>query len=276
MPLIARRHIRKMRGGAQSHLIEAGDGNFYIVKFRNNPQHRRILVNELIAAEFLKFLQIASPPVALIDVTADFLRDNPEVSFTLGARTIPAEPGWHFGSRHPGHPERDAVYDFVPDTLLEQVTNGADFLGMLVFDKWMSNADGRQCVFFRARIRQVSAAGGERDTKGFVAWMIDHGYVFGGPEWQFQDSPVQGLYARPQVYQRVRSLADFSPWLEQVMYFPEHVVDRALKQVPPQWMNGEEAELESLLEKLLKRRKRIPELLEGVRAARSSPFPNWR
>ena len=38
-----------MRGGAQSHLIEADDGRFYIVKFQNNPQHRRILVNEWIA-----------------------------------------------------------------------------------------------------------------------------------------------------------------------------------------------------------------------------------
>jgi len=50
MLLTARRHIRKMRGGAQSHLLEADDGQFYIVKFQNNPQHRRILVNELVAS----------------------------------------------------------------------------------------------------------------------------------------------------------------------------------------------------------------------------------
>ena len=46
MPLKALRFVRKMRGGAQAHLIEAHDGNYYVVKFRNNPQHRRILVNE--------------------------------------------------------------------------------------------------------------------------------------------------------------------------------------------------------------------------------------
>ena len=45
MPLTAVRHIRKMRGGAQSHLLQADDGNYYVVKFRNNPQHRRILSN---------------------------------------------------------------------------------------------------------------------------------------------------------------------------------------------------------------------------------------
>src|ERR1035438_6617674 len=46
MPLTAVRHVRKMRGGAQAHLLEADDGKWYVVKFRNNPQHRRVLVNE--------------------------------------------------------------------------------------------------------------------------------------------------------------------------------------------------------------------------------------
>jgi len=37
-----------MRGGAQSHLMRCDDGFYYVVKFQNNPQHRRILVNELL------------------------------------------------------------------------------------------------------------------------------------------------------------------------------------------------------------------------------------
>jgi len=66
MPLDARRYLRKMRGGAQAHLIECSDGNAYVVKFLNNPQHRRILVNELIASALLQHLQIAAPETALI------------------------------------------------------------------------------------------------------------------------------------------------------------------------------------------------------------------
>ena len=38
-----------MRGGAQSHLMLASDGNLYVVKFSNNPQHVRVLANELLA-----------------------------------------------------------------------------------------------------------------------------------------------------------------------------------------------------------------------------------
>jgi hypothetical protein len=28
--------IRRMRGGAQSHLMRCADGNYYVVKFQNN------------------------------------------------------------------------------------------------------------------------------------------------------------------------------------------------------------------------------------------------
>ena len=61
MPVDARRLIRKMRGGAQAHLIRAADGDHYVVKFLNNPQHRRILVNEWIASVFLRYLGISTP-----------------------------------------------------------------------------------------------------------------------------------------------------------------------------------------------------------------------
>jgi hypothetical protein len=35
MPVEAVQHIRRMRGGAQSHLMRADDGHFYVVKFKN-------------------------------------------------------------------------------------------------------------------------------------------------------------------------------------------------------------------------------------------------
>src|SRR5215469_10019605 len=123
MPLTAVRHVRKMRGGAQAHLLEADDGNWYVVKFRNNPQHRRVLVNEILSAAFLDYLKIATPETALIRVTAELLAQNPELCLQLGSRIVPIEPGWHFGSRYPGDPNRTAVYDILPAELLPQVVN---------------------------------------------------------------------------------------------------------------------------------------------------------
>ena len=271
MPLTACRHIRKMRGGAQSHLLEADDGHFYIVKFQNNPQHRRILVNELVSAVFLRYLQVSAPRAEFIRITPEFLAQNPDIYIHLGTQRIPVQPGWHFGSRHPGNPDTMAVYDFVPDALLGGVSNLADFLAILVFDKWMANADGRQCIFFRARVEDWKA----EVKKAFVAVMIDHGFVFNGPNWDFTESPLQGLYPRKMVYEQVRSLDDFQPWLEQVTHFPEEVVDQAYRQVPPEWLEGEEDEFERLLEKLLRRRGRLADLIKAARQARVNPFPNW-
>ena len=82
------------------------------------------------------------------------------------------------------------MYDFVPDALLVTVSNLTDFLGILVFDKWMANADGRQSVFFRARVEDWTNA-----KPGFVAIMIDHGFVFNGPNWEFSDSPEGSIRA---------------------------------------------------------------------------------
>jgi len=278
MPLTAHRHIRKMRGGAQSHLLEADDGQFYIVKFQNNPQHRRILVNELVASVFMKYLQISTAEAALIRVNDEFLQQNPDVCIELGARRVPAAAGWQFGSRYPGDPARVAVYDFMPDTLLHKVRNLSDFLGALVFDKWVSNADGRQAVFFRARVREWLPGSVETHalTMGFVALMIDQGFAFNGPEWNFTNSPVQGLYSRRLVYDTVASLDQFEPWLERVMHFPEEVVDQAYKQVPPEWIPGEQDELEAMLEHLMRRRKRVADLISDTRRAKQSPFPKWK
>jgi|SRR5215472_10803439 len=275
MPVQAKRLIRKMRGGAQAHLLECDDGHYYVVKFRNNPQHRRILVNEWLASAFLRYLQISTPETAIVNLAVDFLSANPDVHIQLGSRRQPIEAGWHFGSRYPGDPSKIMVYDFIPDTLLDKVVNRSEFLGVLVFDKWIGNADARQSVFFRARLQKWSTGGEQPQRTGFVAHMMDHGYAFDGPHWTFTDSALQGLYFRPSVYREVTSFNDFQPWLDRVVNFPDEVVDQALKQIPPEWLNGDESLLEALLERLMSRRKRVPDLVHECQRGRTNPFPNW-
>ncbi len=274
MPLNACRHVRRLRGGAQSHLLQADDGQYYVVKFRNNPQHRRILINEAIVAVFLRYLQVSAPEVVIISVSGEFLAANPELSMQFGGRRVPFEPGWQFGSRYPGDPEQVAVYDFLPDALLGRVVNLHEFLAMLVFDKWIGNADGRQSIFFRSRIHEWTAA--RTSTRpGFLAWMIDHGFAFNGPYWDFPDAPLAGLYHRALVYESVRSLDDFEPWLERMRHFPETVMDEAYRRIPLQWIDEEEDAVDELLAALLLRRRRLPDLLLACRRARPELFPNW-
>lgn len=276
MPIHARNLIRKMRGGAQAHLLECSDGGFYVVKFVNNPQHRRILINEWLANSFLRYLQIHVPQTSLIEVSADFIAQTPDLYFLMGPRREPVIPGLHFGSRLAVHPDRVAIFDFLPDKLLLKVENRVDFLGTLVFDKWVGNADSRQAVFFRARAKTWTPIKGDPPNRiGFFAQMIDHGFSFNGPHWQFGDSPLQGLYFRTSVYDEVRSLESFQPWLDLVTNFPETVIDSAWKEIPREWLAEDEDALEKMLEQLLKRRKRVTSLVEEVRGKRSTAFVNW-
>jgi hypothetical protein len=298
MPVDARRLIRKMRGGAQAHLIEAADGYFYVVKFLNNPQHRRILVNDWIGASFLRYLGLSTPQPAIVRLSVEFIAAHPDLHMQLGARRFPPEPGWHFGSRYPGDPMRAVVYDYLPDVLLLKVENRGEFAGMLAFDQWTGNADSRQAIFFRARLKEWSpgaqkaaaakftrtsaastgraSVGVDKERQGFVAQMIDHGFLFEGPQWRFGDSPLRGLYHRPLVYQGVTGLADFEPWLDRIVHFPEELIDQTVKQIPPAWLDGDGESLDRLLSQLLHRRKRVPDLVEACRNGRAGVFVNWR
>ena len=277
MPLRATAFLRKLRGGAQAHLVRAEDGELYAVKFQQNPQHRRILINEWIARAVFHHLRIATPEVAMIDLTPEFIRDHAELHIRLANRMVPPEPGWHFGSRFPGDPERMAIYDFLPQRTLASVANLHDFRGALVADRWLSNADARQCVFFRARVRQwapsVAAHGSKLD---FVALMIDHGFAFNGPEWTFLQAPGFGQYPRSEVYAEVEGLHSLQPWLEQVSYFPESVLAAARQEIPPAWLEGDEDRLDGLLETLLRRRRDVGRLVEACMEGQRNPFPRWK
>jgi hypothetical protein len=277
MPVRARNLIRKLRGGAQAHLIEGEDGGFYVVKFTNNPQHRRILINEWLAASFLRYLQLHVPDTALVELTKEFIAASPDLYLSIGPRREAVVPGLHFGSRMAVHPDGVAVFDFLPDKLLHKIENRADFLGTLVFDKWVANADSRQAVFFRARAKLWTPLKGETPARvGFFAQMIDHGFAFNGPHWEFQDSHLQGLYFRTTVYDEVRSLDSFQPWLSMVENFPLEAIDSAWKEIPRDWLAEDEGALEVLLETLVKRRSRVATLLEELHRKRANAFANWR
>lgn len=279
MPVNATRFVRKMRGGAQAHLLETDDRlrpPYFVTKFVGNPQHNRILVNEWLAGKLLSHLKIATPELEIVNVGEEFLRSSEEVHFQFGSGRREVEAGWHLGSRFPGNPDSDAVYDFLPDSLLGQVHNVGDFRGALVFDKWVSNSDARQAIFFRRRIRDwLDGTEAGPQQKGFIAQVIDHGYSFDGPHWEFADSPLQGIFLRPGVYAGVRTLDDFQPWLDWVKHFPEAVVDAAYRGLPRRWLDGSEADLERLLERLLARRSRVEDLILATVKGRAKSFPDW-
>jgi hypothetical protein len=259
-PLLeAKKHVRQLRGGSQAHLIEAKDGHFYAVKFMNNRQGRRILVNELVASLLLRTLGIDTATPAIVSVEMAFIRDNPDL-FTVGSKTNPIRPGVHFGSRYPVSPGETTIYDFLPDSLLSSVINLSQFFAVLVADKWLGNCDGRQSVFFRVVVNPATSTS-RTPTVKWVTVMIDHGSTFGGSDWVFRDSAAHGLYARRAVYGCNPTLRNLEPTLALLMDLSRSTLDEVFFEIPPDWLAGEELKLLRLLRKLYDRREYVPMLV---------------
>ena len=147
--LRAMEQIRRMRGGAQSHLMRCSDGNYYVVKFQNNPQHPRVLVNEMLGTRLASRLGLPTTPAAVIEVSEELIQLTPDLCIEMPRQRIPCKPGKQFGSRYPGDPSRLTLLDFLPDPQLERVENLHEFAGILVFDKWTCNTNGKQTLFQR-------------------------------------------------------------------------------------------------------------------------------
>jgi hypothetical protein len=58
--------------------------------------------------------------------------------------------------------------------------------------------------------------------------------------------------------------------------FPEQVIEGITKQIPPEWLAEDSTELQTMLEKLMRRRKHVPDLINDSRRGRVNPFPGWR
>jgi len=263
MPL-AIEQVRRMRGGAQAQLMRCADGGYYVVKFQNNPQGARILANELLATRLAERIGLATPPAAVVEVRQELIDTTDDMVIQLGRGRARYKAGLQFGSRYPGMPAECTVYDFLPDEQLRQVVNLSDFCGMLAFDKWTCNTNGRQAIFFRR-------AGHER----YEAQMIDNGFCFNAGEWNFPDAPLRGLYARHRVYESVRGIDAFEPWLGRIEKLSVEAIGDIAGEIPSEWYNSAGDALERMVEHLARRRTLVRELIISAWKSSAQPFPNW-
>ena len=264
MAVLAVQQIRRMRGGAQGQMMLGADGRLYVVKFQNNPQHMRVLANEFLASRLAAAAGLTVPQVELVEVSSWLIDNTPDLVIEHGQTRVRCRPGLHFGSRFAGGLMPGQVVDYVPEEQLLEVKNLAEFAGILALDKWTGNANGRQAVFTRR----------QRERR-YKAVFIDFGYCFHAGEWRFEDAPLRGVYPRNAVYQRVREWNSFEPWLSSMERMPPETVWAAASEIPPEWYGGDLAEMEALVEKLLARRGRIRELIEGFARSDRRPFPFW-
>lgn len=254
-----------MRGGAQSQLMLGADGRLWVVKFQNNPQHLRVLANELIATRLAEAVGLTVPACDVVEVTDWLIANTPDMQMQLGRGVrAPCHAGLQFGSRYVGGLMPGQVVDYLPESQMDELRNLAEFAGMLCVDKWAGNCNGRQAVYERR----------QRERK-YRATFIDQGFCFNAGEWSFPDIPLRGVYARNHVYATVSGWESFEPWLTRVEEFDARKLWAIAEAVPPEWYGGDTGEIERLMEQMVKRRARVRELIAAFRDSNREPFPRW-
>jgi len=254
-----------MRGGAQSHLMYADDGHYYVVKFQNNPQHVRVLANELLANRIAERIGLPVPVTELIEVSSWLIENSPELRIRTGSASVLCQPGLALASRFVLGPLEGTVFDYLPASALDRVRNLNAFAGMLAFDKWTCNTNGRQAVFWKKTY-----------DKKYTLTFIDQGYCFNAGEWNYPDSPLRGVYPRNEAYAEVQGWESFEPWLSRIENADPQMLWEAAENVPPEWYGSSITDLENLIEQLIGRRSRVRELVEAFRLSSRDPFPNWK
>jgi len=258
-------HLRPLRGGAQSHLLKASDGACYVTKFQNNPQHIRVLANEMLATMLGIALGLPMPRVEVIEVSDSLIEQTEDLRIDLGGVKIPCRSGRQLGSLYVGCECPGMTFDYLPRELLQKAANIGDFARALVLDKWTCNSDGRQAIFWKAPRRQR-----------YSATFIDQGYCFNAGEWTFPDCPLRGVYANNCVYEGVTGWEVFEPALTRAEEMDADTIWRCAAEIPEEWYEGDRDGLNRLVDALHHRRGAIRKLIGEFRRSSRNPFPNWR
>jgi len=265
--VVAREVIRRMRGASQPYLLRCADDFSYVVKFQNNPQHVRVLANEMLAGRLAMLVGLPVATPAFVEVSPRLVQGPPPLELEIGPRRVLCLAGMHFGSRFPGVPSQTLVVDFLPDRLLRNVRNlPSVFLGGFVFDKWTCNCNGRQVVFFRSVDEQAPA---------YSALLIDQGFCFNNGDWSFPDSPIRAVYPRRLVYERVEGFQSFEPFLSRIENLEGSQIEECVLQLPEEWCEPDPGQLTRLAERLYERRRGLRQAILDAKNSSLRPFPNW-
>lgn len=228
-------------------MVRAEDDNYYVIKVQNNPQGLRILANEMLGASIAAMLSLPVAPTAVISLPKAMVDLTPDLTIQLGRGRKQCKAGLCFGSLI----RLDGRFWTGHMVTPESVENPRDFLGMLVFDKWLANTDQRQVALTP-----------NRENSALRAVMIDQGFCFAAEDWTFRDGALQGVSHFPRIYHQVRGLEDFEPWLGRLeREIDVEMLRAAAREIPPEWYSCESAALDKLIWQLDQRRPLVRELL---------------
>jgi len=250
--LSANKYIRKMKGGSQSILVRANDGRHYVVKLMDNPGGPNVLANEYMGSLLAKALGLPVAEGKGICLSDSFIDGHPDLWFELPSGVRRPNQGMHFGSLLVGQTSgADRPTEYISPSRVNMITNREAFLGMYLLDVWANHQDNRQAIFRR------------NSTNELEVCFIDHGHMFGGPEWNFQGNqgnPGSALHLELAVYTDLWHDEQVAFWISRFQTMIPELLPSVVAPLASEWYSGNLSELlSSLTDRLL----HLPELVQA-------------
>jgi HipA-like kinase len=221
------RDMRVMRGGSQAHLMQASDGNFYIVKFQDNPQGTKVLANEMLASRIAGHIGLPMPRAEIVYLPQG-IADG--IAFETIEGKSPIRSGLHCGLRTVVSPFAGRMYETLPPREERAVRNRSDLIGARLFDFWTLNRDLRQWLYWKRSAE-----------KKFSICFIDNGHCFGGPDWAMD-------HAHPPI--RIFDPADLMilhKWMNRLAAVTLDDLFMIASELPGEWYGNDRCALNALL-----------------------------
>lgn len=251
-------------GSTKPYYIICENGDTYAVKFQQNPQGIKAIINEYICSELAKILFLPIPEPALINITKEFLDVFGEKLSNFIGETI--QPGLHFGTK-----KIKKVFTITSTKMIEEAVNLNVISELFIFDLFICNKDrdsnGGNLLFDKGKNEIV---------------ILDHTHVFDlGTIWSASQlnirigKPFEILNPDGFVYKKlipyIEGRNPFDTILDKLTRMTKEQVWHIINNVPEEWLLNDE-EKESLLSYLLDRKDRINETLPLLQ-----PYiPRWK
>ncbi|WP_134699042.1 HipA family kinase [Ammoniphilus sp. YIM 78166] len=249
MNLTPVRWIKELKGKSYPQLIEFSDGFRYIVKFKNNPQGTKQIVNEYIGCQLAKHLHLPVPDSKLVSIDQSFIEQM------HGRERYPFTSGRQFASLSIKRKKR-IKKEFPPPS---SIVNTDVLPGIVVFDHWLSNDDrNRNNILLKRKKRG-----------GYCVFIIDQGNCFpGGFRWTID---TLREYPRPirkrPFHQWILSMLSHPDELNRYIYnvkqLPESLLWETITSLPDDW-NISWDEKSALFNHLIRGRNALEDIMYQV------------
>jgi hypothetical protein len=244
--------------------ILCDDGFHYAVKFKENPETSRVLINEYVCGSIAESLDLPMAEAKLIEIDDSFVKDyGKEIALHTG-EAISA--GLHFGTK-----KIKKTFQIFNSKMLESAVNIECVPEIILFDQLICNRD-----------RDSNGGNLLYDATDHKITLIDHTHAFDlGPLWNttelrrrinipFSSMDMTGyVYKKLVVY--VRGNNPFSTILDKIEGLTDEELWHTIDKIPAEW-NASEEEKSVLMEYIQDRRNRIKEVLPIIKPN----LPYWK